>query len=83
MMRTTINLPDDLFREVKKHAHATGRTFTDVVQDAIREALARKIQRNTSRAGVRLPVSRGAPQPGVDLDDSAALLELMDDDDSV
>lgn len=39
-MRTTINLPDSLAEAVKHRAHAEGRTFTSVVEEALREALA-------------------------------------------
>jgi hypothetical protein len=78
-VRTTIRLDDRLLAEAKKLAAASGRTLTAVIEDALRESLAR---RANARAGerVELPVSRsgGRLQPGVDLDDSAALLALME-----
>jgi hypothetical protein len=77
-MRTTIRLDDDLLREAKRHAAATGRTLTAVVEDALREALGRRRQPG-SRPRLRLRTAGGSgTQPGVDLDDSAALLDLMD-----
>ena len=77
-MRTTILLDDHLYKETKKFAVETGRTVTAVVQDALREALARR-QPNTKRSPVRLPVGRGGRLlPGVDLDNTAALLDIMD-----
>jgi Bacterial antitoxin of type II TA system, VapB len=81
-MRTTINLPDELFQEAKRFAAATGRTFTSVVEDALRATLARRDE-PAGGPPVKLPTSPGAPRPGVDLDDSAALLGLMEagDDD--
>jgi len=79
-MRTTINLDDDLLAEAKQVAARTGRTLTAVVEDALRESLHRR--RHTSRRAVELPTfGAGGAQPGVDLDDSAALLELMEPDD--
>jgi len=78
-MRTTIRLDDALFADVKRLAADTGRTVTAVVEDALRDALAR---RNTRAAPARpeLPTFRGQGlQPGVDLDDTAALLDLMDE----
>lgn len=78
MARTTIHLPERLLAEVKKAAAESGRTMTAVIEDALRERLSRRKQ---PRAAVRLPVfrpKRPGVQPGVDIDDSAALLDLMD-----
>ncbi|MDP9221551.1 MAG: DUF2191 domain-containing protein [Actinomycetota bacterium] len=75
-VRTTVNLPDDLLRAAKQAAVASGRTFTKVLEDALRAALSSPSA--TRRGPVRLPTSPGRPRPGVDLDDSAALLELME-----
>jgi len=41
-MRMTIRLNDSLLAEVKKLAADTGRTLTGVLEDALREALARR-----------------------------------------
>jgi len=77
-MRTTIRLDDSLLAEVKRIAAATGRTMTAVIEDALREALARRRERG-ERPLVALPTFRGdGLLPGVDLDDSAALLDLME-----
>lgn len=75
-MRTTVNIEDGLLMEAKTRAAATGRTLNQVVEDALRESFARRaapIERPT------LPVHHGTGlMPGVDLDDSAALLDVMD-----
>jgi len=77
-MRTTIRLDDQLLAEVKQLAARTGRTLTAIIDDALRQMLARQ-QQATVRRPVRLPTASGnGLQPGVDLDDSAALLDLMD-----
>ena len=76
-MRTTITVDDALLIEIKTSAAKTGRTMNQVVIDAIRTGLARADQPRV--APINLPVFRGGQlQPGVDLDDSAALLDLMD-----
>jgi predicted transcriptional regulator len=76
-MRTTIRIDDQLLREAKQLAARTGRTLTAVMEDALRETLNR--QRRPTASTVDLPTFRGdGLRPGVDLDDSAALLELMD-----
>jgi plasmid stability protein len=77
-MRTTIRLDEDLMAEVKLRAARTGKTLTAVIEDALRESLARQ-KRSSDRKPVKLiTVSGNGLQPGVDLDDSAALLTLMD-----
>ena len=77
-MRTTINLDADLIERAKTIGAQTGKSFAEVVEDAVRESLARR-ERGADRPRVRLPVHRGGSlQPGVDLDDSSALLDLMD-----
>lgn len=37
---TTIRLPEDLLRQAKRKAAAEGRTFTALIEDALRTALA-------------------------------------------
>ena len=77
-MRTTINLADPLLSEAKNLAAERGSTFTAVVEDALREMLTRHRQPK-ARARVRLTTFDGKGlQPGVDLDDSAALADLME-----
>ncbi len=80
-MRTTIRLDDELFRQAKRAAVESGQTLTALIEDSVRERLARRGTRK-KRIRVKLPTYRGsALQPGVDLDDSAALLDLMEDTD--
>ena len=75
-MRTTINLDDDLLRDAKQHAAATGRTLTAVIEDALRAQLSPRAGR---RRPLELPTFSGnGLQPGVDLDSNAALLDLME-----
>ena len=78
-MRTTIRLDDDLLVEVKQIAARSNKTLTSVIVDALREMLARQ-RKTEERTPVRLTTaSGGGLQPGVDLDDSAALLSLMEE----
>ncbi len=81
-MRTTIRMDDDLLRQAKEHAARTGTTLTRVIEDAVRQLLARR-RVNQVREPVRLPTFCGEGlQPGVDLDDTASLVELMDERDA-
>lgn len=81
-MRTTIKIDDQLLAEAKAQAVRSGRTLNAVVEDALREALARR-DRSGPRASVELPTFPGSRlRPGIDLDDSAALLDRMEGIDS-
>jgi hypothetical protein len=76
-MRTTISIDDSLLAQAKQVAALTGRSLAAVVEDALRESLSRR--REHERRAVELPVfGEGGVQAGVDLDDSAALVELME-----
>ena len=81
-MRTTIRMDDELLRRAKEHAARTGTTLTRVIEDAVRQLLARR-RVSQVREPVRLPTFCGEGlQPGIDLDDTAALVELMDERDA-
>jgi hypothetical protein len=77
MTRTTVRLPDQLLLAAQHHARSTGRTFTDLVADALRNELRQPTA--ALRVCERLPTYRGnGLQPGVDLSDMSALLDLME-----
>jgi hypothetical protein len=77
-MRTTIRLDDELLTRAKQAALERGTTLTAVIEDALRRALMPSTE--SRRDDVVLPTFRGnGLQPGVDLDDSASLLDLMED----
>lgn len=77
-MRTTIRLDDNLLARAKRAALERGTTLTALVEDALRRALAPEPTQLERRRP--LPTFRGdGLQPGVDLDDTAALLDLMDE----
>ena len=75
-MRTTIRLDDILLRQAKARAAELGRSLNDFIADAVRASLA---GRPRPRGATPLPVFSGRGlQAGVDLDDGAALLDLME-----
>jgi len=78
-MRTTIRLDEALLREAKQVAARSGKTLTAVVEDSLRETFARQ-KSQPERRRVELPTFKGGGGllPGVDLDDSAALLDLLE-----
>lgn len=73
-----MRLPDDLMRQAKRLAADTDRTLTQLIEDALRTTLARRAH-PPARHRYTLPTGgEGGLNPGVDLDDSAALLDLME-----
>ena len=78
-MRTTLNLHDGLYADIKELAKASNVTITSIVHDLLLESLARR--RNRRRVHVELPVFHGTgTQPGVDITNNAGLLAIMEDD---
>ena len=77
-----MNLPDDILVQLKKLAAERGATLTALIEEALRGALARR--RGRPRPGrIKLATyGRGGLQPGVDLDDTASLLDLMQGSDA-
>lgn len=82
-MRTTLRLNDALLADAKKLAIDTNRTLTEVVEDALRIALAQGRQRRKGKP-IKLHTFGGnGLQPGVDLTNNAALADLMDEHDGL
>lgn len=77
-MRTTIDIPESLLREAKERAARRGSTLGQVVEDALRASFS-SVDASAVEGPVQLPTyGEGGVLPGVDLDDSAALLDLME-----
>lgn len=77
-MRTTIRLSDDLLRQAKQLAAETDRTLTRLIEDALREILARRPPPAESKPARLTTVGRGTAFEGVDLDNTASLLDRME-----
>lgn len=77
-MRTTINVDDQLLMQAKAQAAALGVTLAQLIEDALRESLNRR-ENVGSHGRVRLITMKGTgPRPGIDLDNSRSLLEIME-----
>lgn len=76
-MRTTISIEDDLHEAVKARATADGKSLSSFVDDALRHYLVATARAAVPDASGELILKRDGAFPGVDLDDSAALLDLM------
>lgn len=77
-MRTTISIHDQAFKLCKKKAEEKGVSIGEVVTEAIFLAYREKPGRVRARR-YDLPVSgQGGLRPGVDLDNTAALKDVME-----
>ena len=74
-MRTTLNLNDDLYREVKVVAAERGVSATSVIEDALRAALRSGV--HTQRPELPVSLRSGGLRPGVDLADRDQLYDLL------
>ncbi len=80
-MRTTIRLDEQLLKKAKEYAMANGKTFTATVEEALREKLMERPSAKTKRTIKLKTVNGKGIKPGIDLDDSASLLDFMDEHD--
>ena len=78
-MRTTVRLDENLLRQAKSVAARQGETVTSLIERGLRLVLAAS-HRRPPRGRSVLPVSKakGGLRAGVDLDDSSAVLDLID-----
>ena len=77
-MRTTVKLDDGLLAQAKQVAARSGRTLSEVIEDALRQVLATRAT-SRSRKPLKLKTVDGPLGPGIDLDSSAALLDRMEE----
>ena len=77
-MRTTLTLDDDVAAKLKAEQHRAGRTFREIVNDALRRGLAS--QRVTAKRRSFKITARdlGDLKPGLSLDNVAVLIERVE-----
>lgn len=76
-MRTTLNLDDEILKAVKHKAAESGMTMTQVIEDALRDALQRPDPVETPFR-LQLPTVKGERLPTVDITDRDVLYEVME-----
>jgi hypothetical protein len=79
-MRTTVRLDDGLLEQAKAEARQKQKTLTSLIEEGLRLVLANG-GTPPRRKKIVLPVSRerGGVLPGVDLDNNASLLDVMEE----
>ncbi len=80
-MRTTLDLNDELMRQVKHRAADEGLTLREVFEQALRAHLARRSKRPAKAYRLHWRSDGGGLRPGVspaDFEHAARLRDLMD-----
>lgn len=79
-MRTTVRLDDGLLEQAKAEARQRQKTLTSLIEEGLRLVLASG-GTPARRRRIVLPVSRerGGVLPGIDLDNNAGLLDVMEE----
>jgi plasmid stability protein len=71
-------LDDEVFRAFKRRAAERGTSLTREIEEALRSELATSAE-TVKAEPYEVPIFRGkAPVPGVDLNNNAALAEILD-----
>ena len=78
LMRTTINLAEPLLEEANRAALERRVSMTALIEEALREKLSRLKSQEPAAPYRAVTFQGNGLQSGVDLDDSAALLERME-----
>lgn len=78
-MRTTVRLDEALLERARQEATRRGVTLTSLIEQGLQLVL-RKPMKRAERPLIALPQCKagGGTLPGVDLEDTAALLDRMD-----
>jgi len=78
-MRTTVRLDEELLRSAKIEAAKRGETLTSMIEKGLRLLMSQPA-RQPARRAIQLPVCRagGGTLPGVDISNSADLLDHME-----
>ncbi|MGA2975407.1 MAG: ribbon-helix-helix protein, CopG family [Spirochaetia bacterium] len=76
-MRTTLNIDSEIMLLVKKRAAESGRTITEIVEQALRKEVAGQ-RPWTNHFVLRWSAVSGKAQPGIDLADRDSLYEAME-----
>jgi hypothetical protein len=79
-MRTTIDIPDQLFREAKAHAALRGQTLKEFMEEGVRLALGQQTMPESTR--VSFPIIPAGTRTTITAEEVKALIqqsELEDD----
>ncbi len=77
-VRTTVRLDESLLKEAREYASRTDRTLSGLIEDALRSFMRSGRRRLAAKPSVLKTFRGRGLQPGINLDNTAALLDLLD-----
>ena len=77
LMRTTLNIDDELYRQIKATAALRGCSVTSLVEESLRAVLHQHLAADAVRPVRVLPQSGGV-RPGIDLTSNRSLRDALD-----
>jgi metal-responsive CopG/Arc/MetJ family transcriptional regulator len=77
-MRIKIDLPEDLVQQAKEAAVEANATLSEFIADSIRLALDSRRRKASRREFKIITSGKNGLKPGVNLDDTSSLLDIMD-----
>ncbi len=78
-MRTTLEISDDVYREVKSMAALAGTTVTSLVEQALRDLIA-GARASTLPPSLPRSYGSGGEQSGIDLRDNKAIRAILENE---
>lgn len=79
-MRTTLTIEDRLAKELKEAAHKSGKSFKEVVNEALRAGLAARKTPPKAKPYRLKSCSMGGPHPGINLDKALRLADEVENE---
>jgi hypothetical protein len=76
-MRTTVRLRNDLLKRARERAATDGRTLTSLIEEGLVRVLEEPRPRRSRKVALPVSRARGGLLPGVDLNRSGDLEDLM------
>lgn len=81
-MQLTVEIDDELVRAVQKRAADRGVTVSAQVEEAVRKGLSPIVEDERKPITKLCTTGRGGLQPGINLDNMAATLDILDEYDA-
>lgn len=78
-MRTTLTIDDNIAKALKEAAHRSGKSYKEVVNEALRVGMTAKHLINKAKPYRLKPVSLGSVSPGYNLDKALQLADHLED----
>ena len=77
-MRMTIDIHDELLVLAERRAVLERRSLNELVEEGLRSVVTKPLSRGSPDFDLPVSTKRGGTLPGVDINNSAAVLDILD-----